>query len=534
MGSKYRWFDFAGSKSYSDDNLDALLADIQGKPAASSPKASSPKTSSNVKGSVGAKKCTKGTSCGAACIQKSDKCLLDLVPGLSPELRKAVNAIGKQISPNTTEDDLEETILRSFTTLDNKQQKAFAEFGELMRQGKVTQEEEQMIANLIVSVTLKPKQDDRGAARAMSYGEIKAIHESGRLVELEKAYKASIKDGVFNPNAPGGMSEYIEKNIKQVEISEKVANLGFNMLPQRARQSIVNSGSVKGEGQVFNGYDAKGNVIFGNTGNEARGTLMVRRWGEQAGLDPFSGFYVDIRAGEPEHLFSWSQAKASGGKGDHPGNLAIAAPQTNNSKAGKGIDDDFGKWGAQIKKWYDMGPDKYRTEVVEPKLAKAAGASDKKERAPSEVERAFSATTPKERVQIILSAAKSYGDRVRYLVIATGAESGQWGQKIPGARAERRLEMDARAEVRIGGKKLKPSSAVLAAAATMDPSQREKFMQQIDQLRVARSPSTQEIAKFSGKDDPKYAARLEELDRQFENSLTKLIEEQAPSLKELL
>ena len=59
-------------------------------------------------------------------------------------------------------------------------------------------------------------------------------------------------------------------------------------------------------------------------------------------------------------------------------------------------------------------------------------------------------------------------------------------------------------------------------------------MQQVDQLRVSRSPSTQEIAKFSGKDDPKYATKLEELDRQFETNLTKLIEEQAPSLKELL
>jgi hypothetical protein len=94
--------------------------------------------------------------------------------------------------------------------------------------------------------------------------------------------------------------------------------------------------------------------------------------------------------------------------------------------------------------------------------------------------------------------------------------------------------MDARAQLNISGKKLKPSEGVLIAAAALDPAQRASFMAEVDKLRLARTPSTQEIKSYQGKDDPGYVSRMEALDRQFEQDLTNLIERSVPSLSSFL
>jgi len=481
----------------------------------------------------GAKKCTKGKSCGSTCINQDDDCVLELIPGISQVLTKSshmVSGFGK----GKTAEEVEQALVESYAGLDQTQRKSFAEFGKLVREGKVTDAELEQVAELLTSVAINPKQADRGAARVMSYDEIKSIHESGNLQKLDKAAKNSMKTGVFDPNAPGGMAEYVEKSIKKVEISDKVAELAYGMLPPKARSAIDKAGSISGEGQVYNGKDSNGKPIFGSSGNQSRGIMLTKRWMEQDGLDPFSGKFIDIRAGEPEHLFSWSKARDSGGKGDQPGNLAIAAPQTNNSKAAKGVDDDFGKWGKQVKEWYDMGPDKYKAEVVDPKVKAADAVGAKRAGAASEVEKAFAATTPRERVAMMLAASKAYGNRVRYLTTAAGLESGQWGQNIPGARQPRRQEVDARASLNINGQKLKPSEGILIAAAALDPSERVKFMDKVDKLRIARSPSTQEIKSYDGKNDPAYVAKMRSLDRQFEQDLSNLIQNSVPSLGSLL
>jgi len=452
-----------------------------------------------------------------------------MFPGISEALSRSSSFVNMRHS-GLSEEDAQDILINSYTSLDNSQKKAFDEFAKLVQEGKVTDAEMQHVANLLMSVALSPKQEGRGGARIISYEEVKAIHDSGRLQELHRAKEASMVNGVFDPNAPGGMAEYVEKNIKKVDISDKIADLSFSMLPPKARTAISNSGSVSGDGQVFNGYDANGNIVFGKAGNRERGVMLVKRWGEQGNVDPFSGIYVDIRRGEAEHLFSWSQARDSGGKGDQPGNLAIAARETNNSKAQQGVDDDFSKWATRIKQWHDMGPERYRREEIEPKEALARAASAKRDNASSEVEKAFNATTPQERVGMMLASLKSYGDRARYLTIAAGLDSGQWNQYIPGARRPRRQEMDARAELNIDGRKLSPSTGVLVAAALLEPAKREAFMNEVDKLRMSRSPNSEEIKRYANSSDPAYAARIEALDRQFERDLASLIERSVPSI----
>jgi hypothetical protein len=90
--------------------------------------------------------------------------------------------------------------------------------------------------------------------------------------------------------------------------------------------------------------------------------------------------------------------------------------------------------------------------------------------------------------------------------------------------------VDARASLNINGKKLKPSEGILITAAALDPAERARFMAQVDKLRIARSPSTQEIKSYTGRDDPAYVAKMQALDRQFEQDLSNLIQNSAPSL----
>jgi hypothetical protein len=97
MGSKYRWFDFAGSnpKHGNLPSLDELLA--QEKPAASS-KSQGP-TSGEIRRSneaaVGGKrdKCQKGKSCSATCIYYNDDCLVGLDPGVSSNVTSVRNML---------------------------------------------------------------------------------------------------------------------------------------------------------------------------------------------------------------------------------------------------------------------------------------------------------------------------------------------------------------------------------------------------------------------------------------------------------
>jgi hypothetical protein len=262
--------------------------------------------------------------------------------------------------------------------------------------------------------------------------------------------------------------------------------------------------------------------------------MLTKKWMEQDGKDPFTGNYIDLRSAEPEHLFSWSQAKDSGGKGDIDTNLAWASPMTNNSKAGKGIDDNFVKWGKQLEEWKAMGREKYDNDVVAPKMAAASAAKGLKGGATTELGKALAAQTPEERVQLMRASVKAYGDRVRYLVRASGMESGEWAESIPGNRKPRRQPFDARAQVEIDGKKVKPSTAFLVAMAALDAPQREALVRKVDQIRMARQAKPADLEGFTSGKDPGYIALRDRLDRQFEKDLASAIEDAVPSLGDLL
>jgi hypothetical protein len=90
--------------------------------------------------------------------------------------------------------------------------------------------------------------------------------------------------------------------------------------------------------------------------------------------------------------------------------------------------------------------------------------------------------------------------------------------------------MDARVALNIDGRKLSPSAGVLVAAALLEPAKRDTFMDEVDKLRMARSPNSEEIKRYANSSDPAYVSRLEALDRQFERDLASLIERSVPSI----
>jgi hypothetical protein len=471
------------------------------------------------------KRCQKGKPCKGTCIDRGIKCLEDILPVLSQGTSKLADALGGR-----TEEEVMDLVGEAYDALDATQKKSFETFAKMREAGEITPQEELQVAKLLVSVAVAPKQADRSDARVMSYDEVQKIVDSGRIPKLDAAYNNSIKDGVFNPDAPGGMGDYVRENVNVVPISDRVSELAYGMLPAKARNAINNAGSVSGEGQVFAGRDENGNAVYSSSGNKARGVMLTKKWLEQDGKDPFTGEYIDLRKAEPEHLFSWSQAKDSGGKGDIDTNLAWANPMTNNSKAAKGIDDNFVKWGQQLEEWKAMGREKYDKEIVEPKMAKAAAAKGLKGGAETELGKALAAQTPEERVQLMRASVKAYGDRVRYLVRASGMESGEWAESIPGARKPRRQPFDARAQLDIDGKKIKPSEGLLVAMAALDAPQRARLIEKVDQIRMARQAKPAEIAGFTSGKDPGYLALRERLDRKFEADLAKAITDAVPSI----
>jgi hypothetical protein len=75
----------------------------------------------------GAKKCTKGKSCGSTCINAKDDCLLDLIPGISDALSKSSHMISG-FGKGKSAEEVEQFLIESYAGLDQTQRKAFGTF----------------------------------------------------------------------------------------------------------------------------------------------------------------------------------------------------------------------------------------------------------------------------------------------------------------------------------------------------------------------------------------------------------------------
>lgn len=477
-------------------------------------------------------RCKKGKSCGAACIDAREDCIIDFDVNVNTALNNVRQYIAKQRESGVITPEQETKIRQEIE--DPKQfkkttdrVKAFREFGEMMKNGQVTDDEKDFVARLLLSTTLTPGQD-RNAARVLSYDEVNSILKPGKLEGLDAAYKASFVNGKFDPAAPGGMGEYIQKNILRHQISDEVAERAYYMLPSKVRSAIDKAGAVK---QMFSGYDQEGNPIYSATPTRERGIFLTKRWGEQGGLDPYTGKPIDIRNAEPEHMVAFKHAQAKGGGGgDQPRNLTWSASQPNNNKAGAG--DDFLKWKETLERNKDMGRERYDNEVFRPAAERSAGVKGKKTSAPTDLEAALAGTTAQQRINTMKALMMTYGSDFRYLLRAANVGWQHQDRDLDHRQGGKPAFMDMDIP-KLPGYKVKPSLAVMVALSAVDPSKRGPLLAEIEQLRKNRIFTDAEAESVRGDNNARLLLKKSK-SAEYATRLAQTLEQFVPELSVML
>jgi hypothetical protein len=436
---------------------------------------------------------------------------------------------------NSGSDKLEE-IQSGLGNLEPSQKEAFNAFSKMMDSGKVTDSEMEQVANLLVSVYSVPGQD-RKAPRSMSWGESEDAAKG--LDVVENAYNNSISGGKFDPKAKGGVGEWVDKTARTVEISEEVGNLAYKMIPAKARKAIDGAGRP---GEHWAGTDSKGNSIHSSAPNEERGKMLVRRFMEQGGIDPYTGRRIDIRSAEPEHVVAVKSALKFGGKGDDERNLVWSSSQFNNTKS----DRDIGELKDHLNKTiFSKGKEEYENAYNKKSLG-SEGSKGRKDEAPSAVAEALSKQTPEQRVEEIRALIKPYAENneIKYILRAVGFKSDaiSWpepdtvtsdGKRVQG-RAYSRIEFDNGVKLTINGRKIKPSVASITALSLLPPEKRSLLLENLDRARKERGIPQEESAGFSGPKDPAYKALINKRSEEFGGKVMDAIKKAVPNIDKYL
>jgi hypothetical protein len=475
--------------------------------------------------------CKKGKSCGAACIDPNDDCILDFDVNVNAALNNSRRFIQKLKESGALTSEQAEELRKEVENptqfkKSTERVKAFREFGEMLKGGEVTEDEKDFVAKLILSTTLVPGQD-RNAARVLSYDQIDSILKQGDLKGMEAAYKASFVDGKFDPSAPGAMGQQIDKLLTH-KISDKVAELGYSMLDSKVRAAIDKAGSVN---QMFAGYDEKGNVIYSGTPTRERGIFLVKRWGEQGGLDPYDRSPIDIRNAEPEHMVAYKHAQAKGGGGgDQPDNLMWASSRTNNNKAGAG--DNFTEWRESLESSKAKGKEEYNSKIYNPALAEAQSAKGKKANAPSDLKLALDAATTQQRANTMKALLLTYGAESRYLLRAAGVGWQHQDRDLDHRQGGKPAFMDMDIP-KLPGLNVKPSVAVMVALSAVEPGKRKSLLDAIENLRKTRIFSDGEAESVRGDNEARLKLKKQK-SAEYADDLAETLESYVPSLSTLL
>ena len=485
-------------------------------------------------GSSGKSKCTKGKSCSKTCINRDDDCLIELGSSIDGGLGKMVARIAAE--RKTSGHDTLEEVQAGLSNLKPAQKKAFEDFTTMVKEGKVTDAEMEQVANLLVSVYSVAGQD-RKAVRTMSWDEAEGAMK--RLDVVDKAYGNRIANDKFDPKAKGGVGEWIDKNARKVEVSEEVGNLAYNMLPPKARASIDRAGKP---GEHWAGVDSKGNPIHSPVPNEARGRMLVRRFMEQGGVDPYTGRKIDIRNAEPEHVVAVKSALKFGGKGDDERNLVWSSVAFNNVKSDRDIKEMKEHLNKEVfskgKEQYEAAYNKKQSRSEESKQRKAA--------AKTVVAEALAQQTSQQRAEQMRGLMKPYieNNEMKYILRGMGLKSdaSTWnepatvtadGRRIAG-RAGARMGFDDKVRLEVNGKKVRPSVASATALALVKPENRNRLLEDLERARKERGISDKESEKFKGPKDPAYKALVDKRSEEFGGKVMTAIEKAVPDVGEYL
>lgn len=340
MGSKYRWFDFAASKGYSDENLDALLADIQGKPAASpkpkGPSASAVKQAKESAVGGGQKKCSKGKNCSATCIYAGDECLVNLDPKVSEALTKLVSHVQAFVSRGGDEETALQALGRfeGSGTIEGQAKKVAKALDSMEKAYPDPAEREKKISQVFDLVLPgMAKKGDTGEKQALNEEQVLHLIKNKEIEGYEKVYQ-DVKSGKLKtPEEVNSALVPFAKNRRVNDISDSQVDLAMSMLPKDLVSSLGKQGSPGEWGKWGANQDTlsvpEGGHTPTNQSASERARLIVRIGMQEGMRDMYTGQRVGFGDIDLEHTVPFGVGRAGAETG---ANFGLTTRKNNREK----------------------------------------------------------------------------------------------------------------------------------------------------------------------------------------------------------
>lgn len=371
--------------------------------------------------------------------------------------------------------------------------------------------EEELSSTLILfkSLVEVPKTDRRNI-RIPEISSIEYFIEKGGINRYEEAYNGFFSsDGVYNLES---LSFYNEKFVKEVDINEYCSTNVFNSLPSKYKTRLKKAGDPR-------------NGFWGDKPNGSRGTILLQKYLEQQGKDPYDKKFVHFNDAELEHIIPETCCDFVA---DFPENWAWISAANNNWHSNKTPEE----WRLDgIKRLSDR--DEYSLNLEKAKK-KSEDLIEKINSVDKVLEYALDLTVSLEsRMEFIIGVSKSMGVKSKKLISGLGLkESFQETRIEPKVKGKNRTQsIDTRFTTMIpewqdsyGANK--PSLLIIQALVyTYGTSKYEEVRQRYSQIikeRTLNKWDTLEIFREKGKRGVR--KELERKDKDFARKLKDLLD----------
>lgn len=471
------------------------------------------------------KNCKKGYSCGASCINLQYECTEELQENSKALIEKYFSVTDKKVLAAFGGDVDKENI--TFDTIADKDPN-FKALNDIVSEGKLSNEVFESINTLFASLVNKPK-PDRTGVKTPTLDSVEEFMENGGIDKYEQAFNASFSEGIFRPELPGGIKDYIDNEVIKVEVPDDVAQAVYKVLPKTVKDKLKKAGDPRG-GFWQGTFKEDGTPVIGKTAKDVRGVQLVKRYLEQKGIDPYDKKLVDLNDAELEHIVPEGLGTDNA---DQPNNFAWISASNN--------------------KWHsDLNPDEWRAngnkklsdkqKYVEDyqKAIEEANVSAKNIKgASSAIGNAFSKASPQERVNEIRKIAETMGPKAKKLLSSSGIPESFQELRIDkyelnGQKKNRTQSVDTRVGVLLPffedkfGKQ-KPSSLIMQAMAHVadDPEKLEGLKSELTKVMNDRKLDFDEGIKIyedAGRDKEAFTSALKEKDESFAKNLRNLFD----------
>lgn len=452
------------------------------------------------------KDCVKGFNCGAACIEKQDNC----TKNVSDNITKVVESMTAIITTASDKKKLEGNVNNLANMIAN---------------GEMTDDEIDAAVGLYGSI-LQVSKPDRTAFFMPSYDDIKGMTDSGMLDKYAEAYNKSFEGREEkNPdvNAPGGIAEFTREVAIRKDISDEAAKAVYESLPAKVKTKLNKAGDPRG-GFWQGKFNEDGSPVIGGKATKTRGEVLLKRYLEQDGVDPYDGKKLNIMEAELEHIIPENRG---GEQAEQPNNWMWISAKNN--------------------KWHDtMSGDEWKEnaknalsdkEAYEKNYEKAKAASADKNKKVGKLGGQVKAVFDPElgvdeKVKMAEKISNDLGAKSYKLVSEMGVKS-SFEQPRPDRATEKKIphrtsNVDTRQGVvqDVLGTKEKPSTLVakLLAKKSNDPDF-DEVKKEFDTMMSERAvPKPEAVEIYNTKGPDAYKEALEAKDVEFAEKLKPLLE----------